>query len=83
MFMQIFGLRITSCRLTKKIFLIYLTTNGVLVISDGVQARMGSLTATQERFMRWRTIDGEVVDPLGAHQDLETLIRGLFNKETF
>ena len=33
--------------------------------------------------MRWRTIDGEVVDPLGAHQDLETLIRGLFNKETF
>jgi len=58
-------------------------TNGVLVISDGVQARMGSLTATQERFMRWRTIDGEVVDPLGAHQDLETLIRGLFNKETF
>ena len=58
-------------------------TNGVLVISDGIQARMGSLTATQERFMRWRTIDGEVVDPLGAHQDLETLIRGLFNKETF
>ena len=58
-------------------------TNGVLVISDGVQARMGSLTATQERFMRWRTIDGEVVDPLGEHQDLETLIRGLFNKKTF
>ena len=58
-------------------------TNGVLVISDGVQARMGSLTATQERFMRWRTIDGETVDPLGQYQDLETLIRGLFNKETF
>tara|TARA_B100001057_G_scaffold499736_1_gene611525 strand:+ start:5456 stop:8557 length:3102 start_codon:yes stop_codon:yes gene_type:complete len=58
-------------------------TNGVLVISDGVQARMGSLTATQERFMRWRTIDGEMLDPLGQYQDLETLIRGLFNKETF
>ena len=58
-------------------------TNGILVISDGVQARMGSLTATQERFMRWRTIDGETVDPLGQYQDLETLIRGLFNKETF
>tara|TARA_Y100000590_G_scaffold74928_1_gene82766 strand:- start:1152 stop:4250 length:3099 start_codon:yes stop_codon:yes gene_type:complete len=58
-------------------------TNGVLVISDGVQARMGSLTATQERFMRWRTIDGETVDPLGQYQDLETLIRGLFNKQTF
>ncbi len=58
-------------------------SNGVLVISDGVQARMGSITASQERFMRWRTIDGETVDPLGSYQDLETLIRGLFSKETF
>src|SRR5690606_36988667 len=39
--------------------------NEVLVISDGVSARMGSLTADQERFMVWRTIDGHEVDPLG------------------
>ena len=58
-------------------------TNGVLVISDGVQARMGSLTATGERFMRWRTIDGETIDPLGENWDLETLVRGLFNQKTF
>jgi type I restriction enzyme R subunit len=58
-------------------------TNGVLVISDGVQARMGSVTATRERFMRWRTIDGETIDPLGENWELETLVRGLFNKETF
>ena len=58
-------------------------TNGVLVISDGIQARMGSLTANQERFMRWRTIDGESVDPLGNYKDLETLVKGFFNKETF
>jgi len=58
-------------------------TNSVLVISDGIQARMGSLTANQERFMRWRTINGESVDPLGKYQDLETLVRGFFNKETF
>ena len=58
-------------------------TNAVLVVSDGIQARMGSITATEERFMRWRTIDGETVDPLGQYQDLETLITGLFNKETF
>jgi type I restriction enzyme R subunit len=58
-------------------------TNGVLVISDGIQARMGSLTANQERFMRWRTIDGETLDPLGENWDLETLVRGLFNKKTF
>ena len=58
-------------------------TNGVLVISDGVEARMGSVTATRERFMRWRTIDGETIDPLGENWELETLVRGLFNKETF
>lgn len=58
-------------------------TNVNLVISDGVETRVGSLTADQERFMRWRTIDGEKIDPLGQHRDLETLIRGLFNKETF
>ena len=58
-------------------------TNINLIISDGVEARVGSLTADQERFMRWRTIDGENVDPFGQHRDLETLIKGLFNKETF
>lgn len=58
-------------------------TNVNLIISDGVEARVGSLTADQERFMRWRTIDGDNIDPLGQHRDLETLIKGLFNKETF
>ena len=57
--------------------------NTCLVISDGVYARLGSLSANQERFMRWRTIDGAEVDPLGQHRDLETLIRGLFNKDIF
>ena len=54
-----------------------------LIISDGVEARVGSLTADEERFMRWRTIDGDNVDPFGQHRDLETLIRGLFDKKTF
>ena len=58
-------------------------TNVNLIISDGVEARVGSLTADQERFMKWRTIEGDTVDPLGEHRDLETLIKGLFNKETF
>ena len=56
--------------------------NALLVISDGFEARMGSLTASRERFMRWRTIDGETLDPLGENHDLETLVKGLFNKET-
>ena len=57
--------------------------NTCLVISDGIYARMGSLSANEERFMRWRTIDGVEVDPLGQHRALETLIKGLFNKEIF
>jgi type I restriction enzyme R subunit len=58
-------------------------TNVNLVISDGIEARVGSLTGNEERFMRWRTINGEDVDPFGKHRDLETLIKGLFNKKTF
>ena len=57
--------------------------NTCLIISDGIYARLGSLSANEERFMRWRTIDGVEVDPLGQHRELETLIKGLFNKEVF
>ena len=57
------------------------TPNVLLVISDGIQARLGSLSADQERFQRWRTIEGEnLLDPLGAHRDLETLVRGIFDR---
>ena len=53
----------------------------LLVISDGIQARLGSLSADRERFQRWRTIEGENhLDPLGNHRDLETLVRGIFDK---
>lgn len=57
--------------------------NTCLVISDGIYARLGSLSADEERFMRWRTIDGVDVDPLGQHRELETLIKGLFSKQVF
>lgn len=52
--------------------------NEVLVISDGSQARMGSLSANAERYMQWRTIDGLSLDPLGQFNELETMIRGVF-----
>ena len=51
--------------------------NEVLVISDGTEARLGSLSSNAERFMQWRTIDGATLDPLGQFSELETLIRGL------
>jgi len=51
--------------------------NEVLVIADGTEARLGSLSANAERFMQWRTIDGLALDPLGQFNELETLIRGV------
>ncbi len=53
------------------------TFNELLVVSDGTEARMGSLSANDERFMQWRTIDGVTLDPLGKFQELETLVRGV------
>ena len=51
--------------------------NELLVISDGTEARMGSLSADSERFMQWRTINGGTVDPFGKFQELETLVKGV------
>jgi type I restriction enzyme R subunit len=51
-------------------------TNELLVVSDGTEARMGSLSADAERFQRWRTIDGVALDPLGEFNELQTLVRG-------
>ena len=59
-----------------------LSTNAVLVVSDGLQARIGSLTSNQEWFKVWRTIDGEVDAP-ATELELETLIRGVFAPEHF
>ncbi len=51
--------------------------NELLIISDGSEARLGSLSANGERFMQWRTIDGVTIDPLGEFNELETLVRGV------
>ncbi|QVN17085.1 type I restriction endonuclease subunit R [Burkholderia pyrrocinia] len=52
-------------------------TNALLVTSDGIVARVGSLSADLERFMPWRTTDGKDVAPKGA-PELSTLIEGVF-----
>ncbi len=54
--------------------------NELLVVSDGVQARMGSLTASEEWFKVWRTIDGEHDAPNTA-LELEVLVRGVFERQ--
>ena len=53
--------------------------NEALVISDGANARVGSLTADEERFMRWRTVNNENDRPR-LEFELETLVKGFFEK---
>lgn len=59
-----------------------LAYNELLVVSDGLQARVGSLTANQEWFKIWRTIHGDRDAPAGA-LELEVLIRGVFEPQRF
>ncbi|MCR6545687.1 type I restriction endonuclease subunit R [Dehalobacterium formicoaceticum] len=58
------------------------TYNSFLVTSDGINARVGTLTSDEDRFMAWRTIDGEGVAPLSIPQ-LEVLIKGMFQRDRF
>ena len=53
--------------------------NELLVVSDGTCARAGSLSADWERFMPWRTIEGEELAPR-LMPELEVLLRGVFDK---
>lgn len=53
--------------------------NGLLIVSDGMQARGGSLTADKERFNPWRTIEGEEPAP-SSLSELQVVIQGLFHK---
>jgi type I restriction enzyme R subunit len=59
-----------------------LAYNAALVVSDGLEARMGSITANQEWFKVWRTIDGEGDAPKTA-LELEVLVRGVFERQRF
>ena len=56
--------------------------NEALVVSDGLSARVGSLTADKERYLPWRVIDGENDKPL-LEYDLETLVKGFFKPSLF
>ena len=56
--------------------------NAVLAASDGVTARMGTLTSGDERFKPWRTIDGQELAP-AFYPELRVLIEGVFEKRRF
>ncbi len=57
------------------------TYNSLLVISDGLEAQAGSLSAGLSRFSAWKTADG-VIEASPLVPQMETLIRGLLNPGT-
>jgi type I restriction enzyme R subunit len=56
--------------------------NTALVISDGIQARIGTLTADKEWFMPWRTIEGETLADATLSQ-LQVMLEGVFEPRRF
>ena len=57
------------------------TFNEVLVTSDGINTKAGSLTANYDRFMTWRSKDGET-ESSSSLASLDVLIHGMLNPET-
>lgn len=55
--------------------------NAFCIISDQSQTRAGSITASLDRFMEWKTIDGNYENTKLA--DFTTLFRGMFEKNRF
>jgi type I restriction enzyme, R subunit len=58
------------------------TTNAALIVSDGVQARIGSLGAGKEWFKPWRTIMGREDAPAKL-SELQVVLEGVFEKRRF
>lgn len=52
--------------------------NEILIVSDGMEARAGTLTSNYERFMPWKTIDGQIE---AFQPQMEVLIKGMLNKQ--
>ncbi|HDA2810117.1 TPA: type I restriction endonuclease subunit R [Staphylococcus aureus] len=57
------------------------TFNEVVVTSDDINTKVGSLTANYDRFMTWRSIDGET-ESSSSLASLDVLIHGMLNPET-
>ncbi|MDD2834344.1 MAG: type I restriction endonuclease subunit R, partial [Methylotenera sp.] len=57
------------------------TYNGFVVVSDGLEAKAGSISAGLSRFMAWKSADGKS-EASHLVSQLETLINGMLNKST-
>jgi len=59
----------------------FFTYNGFLIISDGIEAKVGTISSDYSRFMAWKSKDGKVEASSQVGQ-LEILIQGMLNKNT-
>ncbi len=57
-------------------------TNAALIVSDGVQARIGALGAGREWFKPWRTVTGKG-DAAASLAELEVVLGGVFERRRF
>ena len=57
------------------------TYNAFTIISDGLEARAGTLSSGMSRFMAWKSADGKE-EASNLVSQMETLINGMLNKET-
>jgi type I restriction enzyme R subunit len=55
--------------------------NAFCVISDGLEAKAGTISSAYSRFQTWKTISGEK-ESSGHVSQLEVLIKGMLNKAT-
>lgn len=68
-------------RTYKKVIPALFTYNSLLIISDGLEASAGSLSAGFSRYLAWKSADGKTEASAKVPQ-LETLIQGLLNPTT-
>ncbi len=57
------------------------TYNGFVVISDGLEAKAGTISSGFSRYMAWKSVDGKI-EASNLVSQLETLIKGMLNKKT-
>lgn len=65
----------------KSIIPTLFTYNGFIVVSDGLEAKAGTISSGFSRFMSWKSVDGKV-EASNLVSQLETLIKGMLNPET-
>jgi type I restriction enzyme R subunit len=57
--------------------------NEILVVSDGMEARAGTISSGKEWFMLWRTTEGEEIKSDIKSKSMEVLLKGMFQKKRF